>query len=225
MAFVYEINGQRVEFEKEPTQEDNDEAARQLGAAPAAPAAPPKSQARQEAEGIATMLAVPAMQAVQTAIENPITTATGLYGAYKGSQLANAGIDALKSMKAPPTAAPVPAPVAPVAPATSPILGANGQPIVRPVAPVAPPAAAPAPAQTGIMDKAAQMVRQLAANRVVQGAARIGGTAAAALTPGNIGQNYNFPQSGPLAGSEINPGTGRPWTQQELDAYRTRFGG
>ena len=33
MAFVYEVNGQRVEFEKEPTEKDIDEAARQLGAA------------------------------------------------------------------------------------------------------------------------------------------------------------------------------------------------
>lgn len=32
MAFVYEINGQRVEFEKEPTEADIDEAARSLGA-------------------------------------------------------------------------------------------------------------------------------------------------------------------------------------------------
>ena len=36
MAFVYEVNGQRVEFEKEPTEADIDEAARSLGPAPAA---------------------------------------------------------------------------------------------------------------------------------------------------------------------------------------------
>jgi hypothetical protein len=225
MAYVYEINGQRVEFEKEPTQEDIDEAARQLGSAPVEP---PKSQVRQEAEGVATALAVPAMQAIQTVVENPIQSALGAYGTYKTAQLANAGIDALKGMKTPPVAAPAPvpaAPVAPVAPAPSPILDAQGRPMTR--APVAPPAAPPAkaPAQSSIMDKASQMVRQLAANRVVQGAARIGGTAAAALTPGNIGQNYPFPQTGPLAGSEINPGTGRPWTKQELDAYRARYGG
>jgi hypothetical protein len=35
MAFVYEVNGQRVEFEKEPTEADIDEAARSLGPAPA----------------------------------------------------------------------------------------------------------------------------------------------------------------------------------------------
>jgi hypothetical protein len=34
MAFVYEINGQRVEFEKEPTEADIDEAAKSLGQKP-----------------------------------------------------------------------------------------------------------------------------------------------------------------------------------------------
>lgn len=34
MAFIYEVNGQRVEFEKEPTDKDIDEAARSLGAKP-----------------------------------------------------------------------------------------------------------------------------------------------------------------------------------------------
>jgi len=110
MAYVYEINGQRVEFEKEPTDADIDEAARQLGAV-AAPVEPPKSQVRQEAEGIATALAVPAAQALQTAVENPIKTGLGAYGTYKTAQLANAGIDALKGMKAPPVAAPAPVPL------------------------------------------------------------------------------------------------------------------
>ena len=34
MAFIYEVNGQRVEFEKEPTAADIDEAARSLGSTP-----------------------------------------------------------------------------------------------------------------------------------------------------------------------------------------------
>lgn len=45
--------------------------------------------------------------------------------------------------------------------------------------------------------------------------------ALAALVPGNIGQNYPFPTTGPLAGREINPQTGRPWTAMELDAYNS----
>jgi hypothetical protein len=37
MAYIYEVNGQRVEFEREPTEADIDEAARSLGSAPAKP--------------------------------------------------------------------------------------------------------------------------------------------------------------------------------------------
>lgn len=87
------------------------------------------------------------------------------------------------------------------------------------------------------MDYASKM-RQIAADKVVQGAnaaktfatetvvpnasniAKAGVGAAAMLTPGNIGQNYPFPTKGPYAGMEINPRTGRPWTQQELAQYR-----
>ena len=36
MAFVYEVNGQRIEFEKEPSEADIDEAAKSLGSAPEA---------------------------------------------------------------------------------------------------------------------------------------------------------------------------------------------
>lgn len=43
MAFVYEVNGQRVEFETEPTEADIDEAARSLGPAPESP--PPSEEA------------------------------------------------------------------------------------------------------------------------------------------------------------------------------------
>lgn len=143
-----------------------------------------------------------------------------------GARMAGTAYDIAKNVLASRAAAPV----TPPAPATvtSPILNAQGQPIVRPVAPTAPPTApaAPQPAQPGIMDRATQMVRQLAANRAVQGAAKFGGVGAAALfTPGNIGQNYPFPQSGPLRGSEINPATGRPWTPEELAAYRAQYGG
>ena len=112
----------------------------------------------------------------------------------------------------------------PPAPATSPILDAQGRPMVRtPVAPAAP--APQAPAQTGIVDKASQMIRQLAASKVLPGLAKAGAGVTAAVMPGNVGQNYPFPQTGPMRGSEINPSTGRPWTKQELDAYRAQYGG
>jgi hypothetical protein len=55
---------------------------------------------------------------------------------------------------------------------------------------------------------------------------KVGGVGAAALlTPGNAGQNYNFPQTGPMRGSEINPRTGRGWTPQELASYKQQYGG
>jgi len=233
MAYIYEINGQRVEFDKEPTEADIDEAAKQLGPAPSltASAEVPKTQLRQEVEALGMIAAVPAAQAIQYAVENPIKTAAG--AATVASYIPGVNkLPVVRDVKAiregiieklrpsAPAPTPTPAPAAPAAPATSPILDAQGRPMVRTPTP------APTPqAQPSIIDKASQVVRQLAANRVVQGAARIGGTVTAAVMPGNVGQNYPFPQSGPMRGQEINPSTGRPWTPQELDAYRKQYGG
>lgn len=47
--------------------------------------------------------------------------------------------------------------------------------------------------------------------------------AVAGLTPGNVGQNYPWPSKGKLAGSEINPASGRPWTPREIQAYEAQF--
>jgi hypothetical protein len=192
------------------------------GAAPGAEPPPPSTVIQPVESGITSPagLATTGLGIAEVAVPAAVGVATYKAGEYGLKKLGEA-------FRGAPTAPTPTGPVAPVAPpsapATSPILGANGQPIVRTPPPAAP--APSAPAQSSVLDKATQMVRQLAANRVVQGAARIGGTAAAALTPGNVGQNYPFPQTGPLAGSEINPGTGRPWTKQELDAYRARYGG
>jgi len=144
--------------------------------------------------------------------------AAGAYGAYKlGKYGVGKAIDTIADR----VASRMPTPSAPVAPPAAPqILNAQGQPMAR--APMAPPAAPPQ--QPSVMDKASQIVRQLAANRAVQGAARVGIGAAALLTPSNMGQDYPFPQSGPLRGSEINPNTGRPWTKEELAAYRAQYG-
>jgi len=109
------------------------------------------------------------------------------------------------------------------------------------VSPTSIPTTTAAPQQPGIvqrgMDVASKM-RQFAAERVIPAAKsgieavapylrNAGVGAAAALTPGNIGQNYGaqFPQSGPMRGMEINPNTGRPWSPQELAAYSQQFGG
>ena len=112
------------------------------------------------------------------------------------------------------------------------ILGPSGVPI-EPVAPTGPVAtgpvapqpmptatpAAPAQAQPSMLDKTTSMIRQLAANKVFQGLAKGGIGAAAALTPGNVGQNYMVPQTGRMRGMEINPLTGRGWTREQLAQY------
>ena len=68
-----------------------------------------------------------------------------------------------------------------------------------------------------------QRVTQLAGRYapVARGATGV----AAAVTPGNVGQNYgaHFPQAGPLRGMEINPQTGRPWTEFELARYNQQY--
>lgn len=120
-----------------------------------------------------------------------------------------------------PVRIPVTAPQAPVAPQ---ILDAAGRPMApsAPSAPIAPqtvPPAAPTTPQPSILDRTTAMIRQLAANKVVQGMAKGGAGLTAALMPGNVGQNYNWPQSGPLKGYEINPMTQLPWKPEELAAY------
>jgi len=113
-------------------------------------------------------------------------------------------------------------------PTTAPVNPAAINPAVSPsyAAPAAQPA--PAPQQPGAIRQGLQQgmeyankVRQLAMEKVIQNAGAIGkaGVGAAAMaTPGNVGQKYNFPTSGPMRGMEINPQTGRPWTPQELSA-------
>lgn len=113
----------------------------------------------------------------------------------------------------------------PVAP--SPILDQFGRPMAtapQPVAPQPMPTAPAAPAapqvsQPSILDRTSNMIRQLAANKVVTNLAKGGVGAAALFTSGNVGQNYNWPQTGPLKGYEINPMTQGPWKPEELAAY------
>ena len=69
-----------------------------------------------------------------------------------------------------------------------------------------------------LLDKTTQMVRQLAANKLLQNAGRFGGAAAFALQPSSLGPPV--PESGPYKGMEMNPNTGRPWTKRELEALR-----
>jgi hypothetical protein len=77
-------------------------------------------------------------------------------------------------------------------------------------------------AQPSLVDRAADIatrMREVAANRVVQGAMRAGTGIAALAMPSNVGQNYPYPTTGYMAGQEINPYTQRPWTPQELEQY------
>jgi hypothetical protein len=64
MAFIYEVNGQRVEFDREPTEADIDEAARQLGApAPVADSPGLQTTAEPTAGELAASAASPAVTA------------------------------------------------------------------------------------------------------------------------------------------------------------------
>jgi len=109
------------------------------------------------------------------------------------------------------------------------ILDAAGRPIqpiapqgpvtTQPIAPQAMPQAAPQAQPQSMLDRTTSMIRQLAANRVVQNLAKGGVGLTAALMPGNVGQDYMVPRTGRMRGMEINPLTGRPWTREQLQAY------
>lgn len=104
----------------------------------------------------------------------------------------------------------------------------TGQPVAptTPTTPTAPAAPTVSPQQQSMVQRGmeyATKIREVAMNKVMENAgkvARAGVGVAAAVAPGNIGQNYPFPTSGPYRGMEINPMTGRPWTPQELALYR-----
>jgi hypothetical protein len=101
-------------------------------------------------------------------------------------------------------------------PQAQPSMGA-ASPANGPVAPQgAQQVAQQAPTAENFMTRMATLARSYAP--MVRGAAGV----TAAITPGNVGQNYgaHFPQKGPYAGMEINPNTGRPWTPQELAQFQ-----
>jgi len=108
------------------------------------------------------------------------------------------------------SAPPVTAPVVPQGPINAGPVVPNAMP-----APTAP--AGPAPS---LLDKTTSMIRQLAANKVVQGLARganvLGGAQMAAYSP-ELGPKT--PQVGRMRGMEINPLTNRPWTPEQIAQY------
>ena len=115
----------------------------------------------------------------------------------------------------------LPKPVAP-----SPILDAAGRPMTPSTGPVAPQAPVAQGAQMAeqaaarapsLLDKTTSMIRQLAANKVVQGLGKgMTGLQMATYSP-ELGPPV--PQVGRMRGMEINPMTGRPWTPEQLKAY------
>lgn len=82
MAFVYEINGQQVEFDREPTDADIDEAARSLGAPPSdLLQAPPQPQEYALGQAV--------MSGVRPAVESAI--GVGKYGVETAKNIADIG--------------------------------------------------------------------------------------------------------------------------------------
>jgi hypothetical protein len=107
------------------------------------------------------------------------------------------------------------APTAPVVP--------TGPAATGPIAPTAPAAPMAQAAENvavrapSLLDKTTSMIRQLAANKVVQGLSKgMTGLQLATYSP-ELGPPV--PQQGRMRGMEINPMTGRPWTKEQLAAY------
>lgn len=71
--------------------------------------------------------------------------------------------------------------------------------------------------QQSMIDRAGQMVRQMAANKAVQNMAKFGGLASLSLYSPELGPQT--PTTGRMRGMEINPTTRRPWTPQEIKQY------
>jgi hypothetical protein len=113
----------------------------------------------------------------------------------------------------------------PVAPSTLPVTGSaqHSADILKSAGGQAP-SRAPTMMERGA--SIAKKMQEVAASRVLPAAApfaRAAGGVTAAVMPGNIGQNYPFPQKGPMRGMEINPATGQPWTPAELQQYNQAY--
>lgn len=167
-----------------------------------------------------------------------LATLAGGYGVYKATQGVNAigrGLNALESMSetnamrearlqnrpgfggTPRPAVPT-APVAPaVAPTPGPVAPAGGVPAVAPTAPAAPVAQA---AEAGVMNRAKQVVQQLALSKLAPMAANLAkGANVAALATYSPDLGPAVPQTGRMRGMEINPLTGAPWTREQIAQY------
>lgn len=210
------------------------------------PNTPSKAYTQAQANGVPTEGRSPSM--AQTATElgavvapyapHAIATGAGAYGVYKAAQGVNAigrGLGALESMAetnamrearlqnrpgfggAPRPAVPT-APVAPaVAPTPAPVAPAGGVPAVAPTAPAAPVAQA---AEAGVMNRAKQVVQQLALSKLAPMATNLlKGANIASLATYSPDLGPKTPQTGRMRGMEINPITNAPWTPEQIRQY------
>ena len=113
-------------------------------------------------------------------------------------------------------------PVVPTAPAMAP--GVPSAPVSGPVAPAGVPSAPAAPvaraAEQGVMNRAKQVVQQLALSKLAPmaaGLAKGANIAGMATYSGDLGPKT--PQAGRMRGMEINPLTGAPWTPEQIAQY------
>jgi hypothetical protein len=106
------------------------------------------------------------------------------------------------------------APVVPTGPAaTGPVVPQAPAPLAQ-GAQMAEQAAARAPS---LLDKTTSLIRQLAANKVVQGLGK--GMTGLQLATYSQDLGPQTPQVGRMRGMEINPMTGRPWTKEQIAQY------
>lgn len=109
-------------------------------------------------------------------------------------------------------------PTAPVAPAAA-VPTAPG-PVAPAVAPTAPAAPVARVAEQGIVNRAKQVVQQLALSKLAPMAGNLlKGANAASLATYSSDLGPKTPQSGRMRGMEINPITGAPWTPDQIAQY------
>jgi hypothetical protein len=113
-------------------------------------------------------------------------------------------------------------PVVPTAPAMAP--GVPTAPVSGPVAPAGVPSAPAAPvaraAEQGVMNRAKQVVQQLAMSKLAPLAGNLlKGANVASLAGYSADLGPKTPQAGRMRGMEINPLTGAPWTPEQIAQY------
>jgi len=189
-----------------------------------------------ESSFISDAATLAAIKGGQFAVENPMATAAlGAYGAsyipgvnklpiisgIRDTRIAVGDI-AQRAMNRANPPAPGPAPIgSPTNPIGGPVVP-QGPATMGPVVPQGTPApmAQAATKAPSLLDKTTSMIRQLAANKVMQGLSKgagvLGAAQMAAYSP-ELGPKT--PQVGRMRGMEINPLTNRPWTPQQIAQY------